>query len=651
MRKNLFIALALFTQLSTFAQDSTTVLDEVIVTANKFPHKASLTGKVVTVISREDIEKSGGKDIAQILNDQAGIYVNGSNSNAGKDKSIYLRGANPKYTLIMMDGVPLTDPSGIGGNFDIRLLSLSTIERIEILKGGQSTLYGADAMAGVINIITKKTGKKCLSFSGNIDYGSFNTLAYNASVTGRHKLFDYTLSYASYKTDGINEATDTIQSYPHQIDDDAYQQNSFSATIGFHPKESINIQPYFRFTKFEQSYDQGAFIDELDLTNNNTNYQTGVKNNFNFGKLRMHLLYNYSYNNREYLDDSTLSRNGYDTYRKESYKGTEHFSEAYAFYPINQFIKLTGGISYRSTSSDQSYHSVGYYPTDTELGKDSLSLSQTDVYAALVVNLKSGINAELGGRWNHHSVYGNKFVYSFNPSYLFNRQWKIFANLSSAYSTPSLYQLYSEYGNKSLLPEMGITYEAGVQYYSKNNLYNGRVTYFSRKLEDVITFFTDPVTYASYYINQDKQNDYGIELESNLKVDKNTSIKFMYTYVDGNHTSKNGDKDTSYFNLIRRPKSTFNLSVSSTILDKLFFNVGLTYFGKSTDVYFDESYASKEVELNPYCLAHLYADFPVYKNSIKLYVDMRNILNEKYTETYGFNTKPMNTTIGLRFNY
>ncbi len=136
--KKIFLSLAAMALMQTlFAQKDSVqnMLDEVTVTATKGPKKLSETGKVVTIITREQIEKSGGKDFAQLLNEQTGITVNGAVSNPGKDKSLYLRGATDKYTLILLDGIPLNEPAGVGGSFDLRLLSLDNIERIEILKG------------------------------------------------------------------------------------------------------------------------------------------------------------------------------------------------------------------------------------------------------------------------------------------------------------------------------------------------------------------------------------------------------------------------------------------------------------------------------------------------------------------------------------
>jgi len=652
MKKNFFAAAVLLISIAAQAQDSTKTLNEVVVSANKFPTKTSLTGKVVTVITREQLERSGGKDLAQVLTEQTGIFINGANSNAGKDKGVYLRGAKVDHTLITIDGVPVYDPSGIGSNFDIRLLSVDQIERIEILKGSQSTLYGSDAMAGVINIITKQASNNKATFNGGISYGSYYSYRADANVSGSSKYVDYSIGGTYFETEGINEATDSIKNNSTRIDKDDYTQQNFSASVGIKPNKNIRIQPYVRFAKFWQSYDQGAFTDELDLFSKNKNVQVGIKNEFNFGKIKMNLLYNFNKNERTYVDDSTKSRNGYDIYSKGIYNGSEHFTEVFFIIPINAKMKLTAGADYRQSNSDQLYSSIGYFgPYESNLGKDSLKQNQLSGYVAFLLNTKKGFNVELGGRYNRHSVYGSNIVYNANPSFLINNKFKIFGNLSSAYKTPTLYQLFSEYGNKNLKPENAMTIETGLQYFSKNNKYSGGITVYKRMVKDAIVFFYNPINFASFYINQDKQNDVGIELESNLKIGKSTNIKINGAYVDGKVTTKNGDKDTSYFNLIRRPKATMGLHISQKIKTRFYVNVGVSYVGERTDLSYDASFNPISIKLKDYCLVNLYTEYALSKNKVKFFLDIRNLTNTNYTEVYGFNAMKTNASLGVRFNY
>jgi vitamin B12 transporter len=276
------------------AQDTTgKFLQDVVVTANKFPNKTSLTGKVVIVITQQDLARAGSRDLSQVLTEQGGVYLNGAFSNPGKDKSVYLRGAKVDHTLITIDGVPVYDASGIGSNFDIRLIPIESVERIEILKGSQSTLYGSDAIAGVINIITKKGGGKPVSVSGVMSDGSYNTQRLQAGINGRLKRVDYNIGYNRFTTDGISEAkppAETATAY----DNDGFNQQGAQASIGIQASEKLRIAPYIRYSKMKGDLDQQAFVDEKDFSYETKNLQAGVRNELLFGATRLNLLYNYN---------------------------------------------------------------------------------------------------------------------------------------------------------------------------------------------------------------------------------------------------------------------------------------------------------------------------------------------------------------------
>lgn len=659
MKKQFFVVAAVFigSQLKaqlvpSFKEDTTKIsLDEVVLTANKYPNKTSLTGKVVTIITSEQLERSGGKDLSQLLTEQAGIFISGANSNTGKEKSIFLRGARSEHTLITIDGIPIYDPSGIGSNYDIRNLPLANIERIEILKGSQSTLYGSDAIAGVINIITKKSNSKSIAGNGFASYGSNASFRTNASVNGKSGIIDYNAVISYNTTNGINEA---INNNNFSITDkDGFQQTGIQLGLGIKPSEKIYIQPFFRSSTIKGDIDQGAFTDELDYTYNQKSWQIGVKNELNFGKAKLNLLYSFNNINRLYTDDSLKSRNGFDTWSQGSYKGAEHFADAYLHIPLKKQLKLTAGIDYRSSASDQEYSSVGFFgPFKSIYSKDSLTQNQLGIYTAINWNDKSGFNLELGTRLNIHSQYGTYGVFNINPSYLINNKVKLFSNISSAYRTPSLYQLFSEYGNTSLNPEAGITSEVGLQYFSADTKFTSRAVLFNRNVKDVIFFYFNSATFQSQYINQDKQKDKGVEWEASYKLSKKTTLKAFYSFVTGEITTQKNGKDTTYNNLLRRPKSSIGINLASQLSDNFFISANLMSVGKRKDAYFDNNtFETVNTTLKAYLLWDIYTAYTLLKNKLNLFLDLRNITNSQYTEISGFNTLGFNGHLGIRFAF
>jgi vitamin B12 transporter len=654
MKKSLLSAAALLAVTGALAQETASkkVLDEVVVTATKYPLKTSQTGKVITVITHEQLDRSTGKDLAQLLNEQAGISVNGANSNPGKDKSIYLRGAKADYTLITIDGVPIYDATGSSSNFDFRLLPIDHIERIEILKGSQSTLYGSDAVAGVINIITKKGGTKPVSPFATFTYGSYETRKLNAGVNGAiDSAMSYNVGYTHYKTNGISESTDKANT--GTFDKDGYEENALSANLDFRVAHNIQVSPYLRYSKFAGRLDAGAFADDKDYSYNSENLQSGLRSEFEFGKAKLNVRYNYTTTKRNFFNDSLIKESIYDGYDKGHYDGKEHFVDAYVHVPIVNSLTFTGGADYRNsniavqTSGVYKYEYLGVLYSDSyasNIGSDSARQNQVGIYGAFNYNAGS-LNVELGGRFNHHSSYGNNFVFNFNPSYLLNRELKVFANISTAYKVPTLFQLYSEYQNpfRALDPEKAITYEGGVQYTSPGNLVNARVAVFKRNVKDAIIFYNDPVLFKSYYNNQDKQKDWGFEIEPTINIGNKAQIVLSYAHVDGKVETKNGSKDTSFFNLDRRPKDIFSATVNCHITQKLFASAGVQHFGKRTDIDFS---AGGKTALPAYTLVNFYAEYQVVK-LLKLFVDVKNITNTSYAEVLGYNTLGRNFNAGI----
>jgi vitamin B12 transporter len=616
-------------------------LSEVVVTATKFPTKTSMTGKVVTVITKDQLEKSAGKDLSQILTEQVGIQINGANSNASANKSIYVRGAGIEYTLITIDGVPVYDPSGIGGNFDIRNLSIDLIERVEILKGSQSTLYGSDAMAGVINIITKKTStNKAIQINGLASYGTFNNMRGNLNLQGKQNKLDYNFGYSYNKTDGISEAEAT------NGDKDAYKQESFQANLGYAVTDKISFKPFLRYNWVKSDYDAGAFSDDANSMFTNKSFGTGAKTELNFNKLKVNAIYSFNKIERHAQNDSTplLDPN----YSKLHFEGSEHFADVYGKVILNKNFELTLGVDYRSSTTELMSNFSGW---KSVLQGDSVKQNQIAGYAALNFN-KNNCNIEAGARYNHHNVYGSNWVFNFNPSYMATEDIKIFTNISSAYRTPSLYQLYSEYGNKALKPEVALTTEVGFTHYFDNKKLKLQSVLFNRRIKDAMFFFFNPATFEAQYINQDEQNDWGVEFEMQYQICDNFSVKTFYTYTEGTRTSKDASgKEVIDFKtaLLRRPAHIVGINLAYQITPKLFVSSNLQWFGQRKDIDF-RTFPSTTATIGSYALVDIYTEYKAAKYA-SIFINARNIGNTNYTEVLGYNTLGFNMYGGVRFNF
>lgn len=640
--KRLFIfGISFLSFVSASAQsDSTKILDEVVVTATKAPVKQSETGKVVNIITRQELDRSFGKSLSEVLNQLPGIMINGADNTPGTNQTIYTRGASSSNTLILLDGMPLFDASGIGNEFDLNNFALDNIERIEVLKGSQSTLYGSDAVAGVINLISKKGEKKPLNVNVDLSAGSYDTYKGAVSLGGSNgKGQTYFLSYNKITSKGFSSAHDTTGKA--NFERDGFEQDLFQLNYTVKPFAKTSVRVFGKYSNNHSDIDAGPFADDRDyvLKNNNTVLGTSVDYHLNNGFIRFQ--YNYNQYNRNLLDDST-DIGGFSKFQKGNYKGTSHFAEIFTNLKLASNIELLAGVDYRSNFTDQLYMYLPDYGSPaTPISGES---EQYSGYASLNVKAAKGFNMELGSRWNHHSIYGTNYTSSINPFYLINNKYKIYASISSGYRVPSLYQLYSEYGNKDLKPENTLSYEAGVQYF--NEKVKASITGFKRDGKDVFLFYTDPVTYAGKYLNGDKQNDYGIEAEAAFQLHKKLSASLNYTFVDGKITTQNNGKDSSYFNLYKRPKNTLNLRVNYHPIQDLTMTVSLRAVGKS----FEPVYMAKPYELKGYYTIGFYAGYSINK-MVSIFADLQNITDQDYFVTRGYNSKGFNVNGGVKLAF
>lgn len=616
----------LFAAMQTQAQDSTQTkqLDEVVVTATKFPVKLSQTGKVVTVVTHEQIEKSYGKSLSQILTEQTGLLINGANSGAAKDKSVFLRGATNKYTLILLDGIPVNDPAGFGGAFDLRLFPVDLIDHIEILKGSQSTLYGSDAIAGVINIISRKPGNKKTGFNGGATYGSFNSFNGNVGINGHTNIVDYSINYNYEHTDGITEALDTTGKAG--FDKDGFTRHSFQGNLTIKAGKNLKISPFYRYSFYDGQYDADAFWDRKNFLKSMLN-NAGAVATYALPHGTITANYGYSYSKRK--SDDQLGIN--------FYRGQYNNSELYLVHDIITKVKMLAGVNYQT-----------YRLLDTTLDKKNPQTNIVSPYLSLFVQDLQGLNLEVGGRYNHHSEFGDRFTYNVSASYLIAENYKIFANVSSGFRAPTVNDLLGRVSfgsNPELKPETSNNFEAGLQFAAIDKKLQVTATGFYRDIKNLIKYV------GIQLINIDKQKDKGAELEANFRPNDKWTVKASYMYVTGNlHQSRNG-KDTSYYNLVRQPKHTITGTIGYQATKQLYLSLSAQSLGKRTDLFYDPiTFDPSPVSLKAYTLVSAYAEYKLMGNKLRLFADAKNITDTKYTEVYGYNTPGFNINGGFRIN-
>ncbi len=640
LKSILFIAASLAAGTALRAQDSAyNQLNEVVVTANRYEQKQSTTGKVVTVIGREIIEKSKGKTVAQLLNEQAGVTVNGALSNMGSVQTVYMRGASSGRALILLDGVPVNDPSMINNEFDLNFFSINEVERIEICRGAQSTLYGSDAVAGVINIITvKKDVAKPLNVNATIAGGNLNTWRGNVQVYGKSNKLSYSARYAKLYTDGFSAARDTTGK--GNFDKDGYNGDVVSSRLEIAATSKLSFNTFMQYSTYKSEIDNSGFTDDKDYTIHHKSMLAGA--GFHYKNEAVSITGNYRYNelHRNFLNDST---DGYP-YLSQAFYSKTNFAEIYASVNLGSGFTLLQGGEYRYGSMNSALRSI-YPPFDpySESFKDT-SLSQASLYSSLNYSgINNRLNVELGGRLNVHSRYGSNKTYSFNPSFAVNDQFRLFGSIATGFKAPTLYQLYSPYGDEALLPEQSVNYEAGVQLNEKK--FNTRLVYFYRHIKDGLDF--NNVNFK--YFNDIRQIVRGMEVELTAHPVEALSISANYSYLVPDETTQlrtDFTKDTTYTYLLRRPRHHVNATVGYEYKD-FFVSVSGKYVSKRYDA---GGYLAPDVQLGDYFLLNAYAAYKI-NGHVKLFAEAKNIFNTKFYDVYGYNSIPFQMNAGVSVNF
>jgi vitamin B12 transporter len=605
-------------------------LEPVTITANKILQPQRSTGKITSIIDKKTIDQHASQSIGQLLNEQAGICVNGSYGSPGSRQSLFVRGASEGRTLILLDGVPLIDPSMINNEPDLNLISLNNIERIEVCKGAQSTLYGSDAIAGVINILTRNASDtSAVTINTTLVAGNYGLYRGGANVSGSYKKFSYSLRYGGVHSAGFSMAKDSAAK--NDFDNDGFTNSVVSSIIGYQLTRNLNIKGFMHYSKSRTDLDAAAFSDESDYSSHSKSVNAGGVLTYHRRKTNANLTYRFTKNNRDYLNDSADVPSS-TIYSNLGYVSSAHFIDAYVNIKLSTRLALLHGGEFRKANMNSEIYFLSTYGPFAEKMNDTSHYQHAVYTSVFYKSADQKLNIDAGARYNSHSEYGNNNTYSFNASYLLSNSTWIFGGVASAFKAPTLYQLYSPYGERTLRPEKSVSYEAGAEY--KTPAARNRLTLFMRHIEHGIDF-----NYLTYkYYNTTVQKVSGLELESAIRLSGRATLTFNYTYLDPKETSQSRTtfKDTSYHYLLRRPNHMVNVKIASSFGSRFFVSVSGRYVSKRFDI---GEYQQPDVVLKGYLLVNAFAEYHANK-WLRLFADVQNVTNTHFIEVNGYNAIP-----------
>ncbi len=617
--------------IGAFAQenDSINKMNEVVISDSKFAQPKEKSGKVIVKITAEDLKKKKGQSVAAVLSTVAGVEINGNQSRNGKDLGIFLRGGRSHQVLILIDGVPVTDASGISLSYDLRLLPVDQIESIEIMKGASSTLYGTGAATGVINITLKKADKKAIAGNAYMNISSVETTKeiknyepqeFNQGfgVNGTVDKVTYFAGLNSTESTGISEAKG------EGFEADKFSRVNSVVKFGVKATKKLTLDFFANYDRMKNDFDAGSFSDDKQ------NYSLSEQFRVGFSP-------KYKYNKGEFVINAganTITRDIFSYGSMTNFKSRSVNADVYNKYQIfSQLFVVAGG--------QFQFHEMSNFSEYGSIAEELAKFSMIDPYLTVVFNSEFGLNINTGARYNVHSRYGNNLVYNFNPSFKFeNLPLKLLASYSTAFVSPSLYQLYSPYGDLELTPEKDATIEAGLE----TNLLSDKLTIsavaFHREEKEAIGF--DLMTYKYFNV---KGINVAKGVEAMVSYAVNSKIKF-----DANYTFTELEKRSRILN----PKHKVNASLDVQATERLGFNVAYQFVADRAfeyTVYLPPTWAPelKEETLLNYQLVNANVRYDLIKNRLNIFAAADNILNKDFVETRGFSTRGRNFRIGFNF--
>ena len=574
----------------------------------------------VSVIEAAEIQKSGATTVGEVINGMPGVFV-AQNGGASQPTSVFIRGSESRHTLVLIDGMELNDPLNPSRAFDFSGLTTENIERIEIFRGAQSVKFGSDAIGGVINIITKQ-GSGPLKGKVSLEAGTYNTLNNASEISGSKEKINYAFGTSLSMSEGFSAADSELGN----TEADFFQRVTLSGRAGTNFSQDTNINASVRATEMKTDLDAtgGPGGDDPNYTSEARQYIGGVfvKTRGFERKLSAIIGATLAYNTRsdENPPDAAHTSSATDNFTSMATK-----IEARNEYTISDEHSLQFGLQLRGESG----HSESVFnSTPADLADNSNYIN--GVYFLHRYQFESYFT-ELGLRQDVRSGGSGITSYSAGGGYRFEQsQTEFRASYATGFKTPSLYQLYSSFGNEALNDEKSSSAEASLEKKISAGL-KASVTIFMNRYTDLIEF--DPV--AMKYFNVSKSSSRGTEIQGEWQFNRNFFAK-------GTYTNLLAVNDSNGFKLLRRPDNTFAAEAG--------------YNDATWETSFTYSYTGERSDIDPVSLLRIAMPAYdvvnarvgyVYNKLTRFSLRAVNLLNRKYQSVAGFGSSGQAFYAGL----
>lgn len=613
MKKVIRIAFVALCVISSSVAVPVETMNEIIVKSTRIETPLDLMTSSIDIITKDQLIDSGEVFVSDALELLAGVQII-RDGGPGQSTSVYLRGAKSQHTLLYLDGVKIVDQLGLNG-YDLANVDVASVDRIEILKGPQSTLYGSDAMGGVINIITDTNYQNKNSI--NYQIGSYGTHSSIFKKSYSSEDFYLNLNASYFEQDGFSAKSDNQEN-------DGLLNKSLHTKFGSKVNDLTDWSLSLRKIIAENEYDPSSSNSEKDQLINRFEITTKSKNEkiiYNLGASYFEL------NRYQEVDYGTIF-----SYDYESETKSYDFNVVYDFDNKSKFF----------TGVDSSYDEYTY---DEGMGLNTGKLKNTGLFGSWQYKWNSDLILNSSVRQDNHSKFDEFVTYQGSLAYTIDStKTKLRARYGTAFKAPISYYLAQ---NSNLNPEESKGWEIGFDQAIDQLNMSVNFSIFSQKYDNFISYLdlnndTDYNVYTNgaylnsaddNYYNVDKAESNGLELGGTLYLNDKITFRSSYSYLD------NDSLDSSFE--IRRPTHKFNSSVKWDVTDKLMVNSSFKYIGSRED---------SSGNFKPYKIIDLNARNKINENCY-LTMNIKNLLDEEYTIVRGYNTPGISFFGGLNIEF